>query len=638
MKNKETNAWLKSLRREALIRSGVILSGNTRDRFWSGEGAEYASLVTLVLAQLEESFDILAVWDPTDGLRFPIAEHEDLWDRRAQMARAAAGGGEIMDLGDDDAVPAPAGVPSDGFAIPPSGRGAELDQVLADYRLIKRDGESRPLLVIDWSEYGVSDPARLDANERREFRLGSKAFAEEPTSRLDSEVFRSAPGTLIWITSNFGAIPPVFYQGETRVTHLPVPLPSRTDRRAFFERHLDDLRARVDGRAAGQHPGHARMALVEAMADGTEHCTMTDLRQIIALSQQEAAADCVMDCRELLNLYRLGDNESPWKDISRETVAGAVHSLSRRVLGQDRAVAHVVTMIKRAVLGLDGLQHSARRQKPKASLFFVGPTGVGKTELAKSLAELLFGDEGACIRFDMSEYNHEHGDQRLVGAPPGYVGFENGGQLTNAVRERPFSVLLFDEIEKAHDRVLDKFLQILEDGRLTDGRGETSWFGESVIIFTSNLGASAVPEKFDSSDSCRRHFERAVEDHFVKELGRPELLNRLGENIVVFDPIDDDDARRRILSKKLEPIHQHVEEAWDASLEVSEEVHAWLLESARKEHGGRGLLNAIEQHLVNPMADFIFEVEHQLSAETVVQVSKRANGVCFEVRRASQSS
>lgn len=127
----------------------------------------------------------------------------------------------------------------------------------------------------------------------------------------------------------------------------------------------------------------------------------------------------------------------------------------------------------RAYTGLSGLQHSAKARTPKGALFFVGPTGVGKTELAKSLAQFLFGDEDACIRFDMSEFNHEHADQRLVGAPPGYVGYEQGGQLTNAVKNRPFSLLLFDEIEKAHPRILDKFLQILEDGRLTDGKGET---------------------------------------------------------------------------------------------------------------------------------------------------------------------
>ena len=126
--------------------------------------------------------------------------------------------------------------------------------------------------------------------------------------------------------------------------------------------------------------------------------------------------------------------------------------------------------------------------RPRGVAFLAGPTGVGKTELAKSVTQLLFGDESAYIRFDMSEFSAEHSDQRLIGAPPGYVGYDAGGELTNAVREKPFSVVLFDEIEKAHPRILDKFLQILDDGVLTSGRGDRVYFSESIIIFTSNLG------------------------------------------------------------------------------------------------------------------------------------------------------
>lgn len=144
-----------------------------------------------------------------------------------------------------------------------------------------------------------------------------------------------------------------------------------------------------------------------------------------------------------------------------------------RVKGQDEAIKKVKSVIIRAYTGFSGLLHSTKPHKPKGILFFVGPTGVGKTELAKVTAEFLFGDEDVCIRFDMSEYSQDHSDQRLIGAPPSYVGYDEGGQLTNAVLEKPFCVLLFDEIEKAHPRILDKFLQILEDGRLTDGHGKT---------------------------------------------------------------------------------------------------------------------------------------------------------------------
>ena len=145
--------------------------------------------------------------------------------------------------------------------------------------------------------------------------------------------------------------------------------------------------------------------------------------------------------------------------------------------GRDHAVTHMLDIVKRAVTGVGGVRRGGR---PRGVAFLAGPTGVGKTELAKTITELLFGDESAYIRFDMSEFCAEHADQRLIGAPPGYVGYDAGGELTNAIRERPFSVVLFDEIEKAHPRILDKFLQILDDGVLTSGRGDRVYFSESV--------------------------------------------------------------------------------------------------------------------------------------------------------------
>jgi len=136
------------------------------------------------------------------------------------------------------------------------------------------------------------------------------------------------------------------------------------------------------------------------------------------------------------------------------------------------------------------MQHSSESSKPRGILFLAGPTGTGKTEIVKAIAEALFEDEKTLIRFDMSEYTAEHSDQKLFGAPPGYVGYDNGGQLTNAVKNNPFSILLFDEIEKAHPNIMDKFLQILEDGRMTDGQGNTVYFSETLIFFTSNVGIS----------------------------------------------------------------------------------------------------------------------------------------------------
>ena len=172
-----------------------------------------------------------------------------------------------------------------------------------------------------------------------------------------------------------------------------------------------------------------------------------------------------MDTGEAARRYKLGVTDDPWRKLDREKLRGAEDFVRDRVKGQQHAVTHMLDIVKRAVTGIGG----RRGGRPRGVLFFAGPTGVGKTELAKTLTQLIFGDERAYIRFDMSEFAAEHADQRLLGAPPGYIGYDAGGELTNAVREKPFSVVLFDEIEKAHPRILDKFLQILEDGRLTTG-------------------------------------------------------------------------------------------------------------------------------------------------------------------------
>jgi ATP-dependent Clp protease ATP-binding subunit ClpA len=231
----------------------------------------------------------------------------------------------------------------------------------------------------------------------------------------------------------------------------------------------------------------------------------------------------------------------------------------------------------------------------------------------------VFGDENACIRFDMSEYNHEHSDQRLVGAPPGYVGYEAGGQLTNAVKEKPFCVLLFDEIEKAHGRILDKFLQILEDGRLTDGKGETVYFSETIIIFTSNIGAAEVNPNMEPKQ-IKAEFVKKVQDHFITKLGRPELLNRIGDNIVAFNFIDDPSVFTKIAKIKFKTIEDFVLERYGARIEFEDEDGIFMAigQKAGKQNGGRGLLNVMETVIINPLSEFIFNKSDKLRAKTIV--------------------
>jgi ATP-dependent Clp protease ATP-binding subunit ClpA len=216
----------------------------------------------------------------------------------------------------------------------------------------------------------------------------------------------------------------------------------------------------------------------------------------------------------------------------------------------------------------------------------------------------------------MSEFSAEHSGDRLIGAPPGYVGFEAGGELTNAVRRQPFRVILFDEIEKAHARILDKFLQILEDGRLTDGRGATVHFSESILIFTSNLGMY-VPDPNGGTRPTvspgtpyplvESKVRAAIDDHFTRELRRPELLNRLGDNIVVFNFIDAA-AAGRIFQLQLGNALGRLRDEHELAVVLDDDVHAELLRrcTADLAHGGRGIGSALETSLVNPLARALF--------------------------------
>ena len=298
----------------------------------------------------------------------------------------------------------------------------------------------------------------------------------------------------------------------------------------------------------------------------------------------------------------------------RTRYAQMVEHIHRRIIGQDEAVLAVSRAVKTARVGLKD------PRRPIGSFLFLGPTGVGKTELAKALAEFLFGSEEALIAIDMSEYMDESAVNRLIGAPPGYVGFEGGGQLTDRVLQTPYTVVLFDEAEKAHRRVMDVLLQIMEEGRLTDGQGRTASFSEAVIIMTSNLGAEqlADPELGDQAPEVRNGVAmEAVKKHF-----RPEFLNRL-DAIVTFHPLSPENLRA-ILDLLLQKEVGMVAER-GLTLEVSQAARTWLL--AQNEHpewGARPLRRIIQRHLREPLAETLLAADPKPG--TTVQVDVGADG------------
>ena len=288
----------------------------------------------------------------------------------------------------------------------------------------------------------------------------------------------------------------------------------------------------------------------------------------------------------------------------RARYAHMVDALHQRIIGQDEAVLAVSRAVKIARVGLKD------PKRPIGSFLFLGPTGVGKTELAKALAEFMFGSEDAMIVLDMSEYQQDHTVNRLIGAPPGYIGFEAGGQLTEKVRQRPHTVVLFDEVEKAHSRVLDVLLQIMEEGRLTDAQGRVTSFSETVIILTSNLGSEHL-DKPVMTDEMRDEVMQVMRGTL-----RPEFLNRLDE-IILFLPLSADQLRQ-ILDLQLKKEAKMLQ-AQGVTLEISEAAKTWLLDqNDHPEWGARPLRRIIQKNLREPLADWLLTAAPEKSARVAV--------------------
>ena len=292
--------------------------------------------------------------------------------------------------------------------------------------------------------------------------------------------------------------------------------------------------------------------------------------------------------------------------------------LGQRVIGQDRALEAVSNAVRRARAGLQD------PNRPVGSFLFLGPTGVGKTETARALAEFLFDDERAMVRLDMSEYMERHAVARLIGAPPGYVGFEEGGQLTEAVRRRPHAVILFDEVEKAHPEVFNAFLQILDDGRLTDSQGRTVDFRNTVIIMTSNIGSPDILARTDQApwSEVEASVIRQVKEHF-----RPEFLNRIDETIV-FRPLAREELLQ-IVDLQLERVSALAEER-GIHLEVTDEAKAFIAEEGYEPaFGARPLKRAVQRHVQDPLAMLLLEGGLPESSTVVVELSPEEPKLMF---------
>ncbi len=347
--------------------------------------------------------------------------------------------------------------------------------------------------------------------------------------------------------------------------------------------------------------------------------SLVSLNEQTHLAFRQEVADSVLDEEDVtlaaaqmtgIPVSKLGQDE-------RTKYASMVEHLHERIIGQDEAVIALSRAVKTARVGLKD------PRRPIGSFLFLGPTGVGKTELAKALAEFMFGSEDAMLQIDMSEYMDENTVSRLIGAPPGYVGYEGGGQLTDRVREQPYIVVVFDEVEKAHRRVLDILLQVMEEGRLTDAQGNVANFSEAVIIMTSNVGAYAL-ETTVIDDETRDTVMEEVRSEF-----RPEFLNRIDE-IVIFHPLDDEHLAL-ILDLLLETEHRLAAER-GLALEFTRKAKTWMLaQNDHPEWGARPLKRIIQRSVRDQLADYLLKDPPQPG--TTVKIDANKSGLTFKMAK-----
>jgi len=337
--------------------------------------------------------------------------------------------------------------------------------------------------------------------------------------------------------------------------------------------------------------------------------------------------------KEEVEAEDIADIVSRWTGIpvrkmlqsEREKLVHLEEELHKRVVGQDPAIEAVSNAVRRSRAGLQDAQ------RPIGSFFFLGSTGVGKTELARSLADFLFNDEDAMVRIDMSEYMERHSVSRLVGAPPGYVGYEEGGQLTEAVRRQPYSVVLLDEIEKAHADVFNMLLQVLDEGRLTDNKGVTVDFTNTIIIMTSNIGSHLIQERIeesggDFSDEVYNELQNELLDQLKKTI-RPEFLNRV-DDIIVFHPLTREHIRD-IVDIQLRRVHSMLEKK-DITLTISDGVKDWLASRGYDPvYGARPLKRLIQTQIVNKLASKLIERPEEGPAEYEATLSKDGENIEF---------
>lgn len=648
-------AWLREIRNTLGVSSQFILEGNVRDRVISVAPGESAPVLLPSIAAalapwlVHDGYTVLLRVRPVgNGLNLSVVS-PDPGDAEADRERASS----FL-----QSIPMNPNDPSSGSILPRSqsiGSGVTISTeslagLVAGVALANQeqasassgdggtegdsDGRLRCVLFCEEAGRLIRRPGQLQPEEQALFvavqriALGATEWKKPGTG--DSARFNP----VFWLVQNERELPDWFLDTGERVRVVAVPMPSHETRikaARQFGRRFQDFR---DAEVGEQE------SLAKRFADHSHGMTIEAMGAATRIAKEQGTG--MTRIEDAIRAHRVGEIDNPWRSANlKKNIKAQSEEIQKKVLGQEAAIRQSLDIIIRSATGMTAAHGSPNATKPRGVLFFGGPTGVGKTELAKQLATLVFGNEAAITRFDMSEFSDEHTAARLIGSPPGYVGFDAGGELTNAMREKPFSLVLFDEVEKADGRILDKFLQILDEGRLTDGRGNTVHFTEAIIVFTSNLGVmedtyddhgrftGREPKIFPKTpaEEAEREIRAGIAQYFESKLGRPELLNRIGENIVVFQFIQRD-VGEQILDLLLENVKRRVKAEHDLTLDVPEPALKQLQDITLEddiEQGGRGIGSRLEFALVNPLSRALFDVDYEprstLTVKSITEVA-----------------
>jgi ATP-dependent Clp protease ATP-binding subunit ClpB len=496
----------------------------------------------------------------------------------------------------------------------------------------------------------ITDDALIAAAKLSDRYIGGRFLPDKAIDLIDESASR--------LRIEIDSMPQEIDEVERRITQLEIEKQalareedrSARDRRSAIERDLSELKEKSSGMKARWQAEKEQIGRIQDFKEQVDElkgemdrATRTgDLGRAAEIQYgqipklQDELADAESRLHELQKEGKYLKEEVDADDIAevvaewtgipvtrlleseRKRLTQLEALLGARVIGQRDALKAVSNAVRRARAGLQD------PNRPVGSFIFLGPTGVGKTETARALAEFLFDDERAIVRIDMSEYMEKHAVARMIGAPPGYVGFEEGGQLTEAVRRRPHAVILFDEIEKAHPDVFNILLQILDEGRLTDSQGRTVDFRNTVIIMTSNIGSSHILEESGNEDweSVRDEVTGMLRQHF-----RPEFLNRV-DDVIVFTPLGTAELRQ-IIDLQLERVKRLAHEV-GIELEVTEAAEDWLAEAGYDPaFGARPLKRIVQRHVQDPLAMFVLDAGVPEGTKVRVDVAEDGEGLAF---------